>query len=157
MSNTFICYSRLSIKEGLDIDSPKPHVEDINRKCSCCKEAFVISKNFKFDEQICNECYKIKSTNDCESGNMFVLWIDNAFYRVFTSLCHNWADRVLRSERSLDKFGYIDMKKHDSLIELLIVENTSYNNIDDNIYLFNFVKSKRTLELHYISSYSSNG
>ena len=52
--------------------------------------------------------------NDCESGNMLVLWIDNAFYRVFTNLCYIWADRVLKSERSLDKFGYIDMKKHDS-------------------------------------------
>ena len=133
MRNTFICYSRLSIKEGLNIDSPKPHVEDTNKKCSCCIEVFVISKNFKFDEQISNECYKIKSTNGCESGNMFVLQIENVFYRVFTNLCYNWADRVLRSERSLDKFGYIDMKKHDSLIELLIAENTRYNNIDDNI------------------------
>ena len=133
MSNTFIYYSRNSIKEGLDTDSPKPHVEDTNRKCSCCKEVFVFSKNFEFHEQICNECYKMKSTNDCESGNVFVLWIDNPFYRVFTNLCYNWADRVLRSERSLDKFGYIDMKKHDSLIELLIAEKARYNNIHDNI------------------------
>ena len=129
----FIYYSRLSIKERLDIDSPKPHVADTNRRCSCCKEVFVISKNFKFAEQICNKCYKIKSMNDCESGNMFVLYIDNAFYRVFTNLCYNWADRVLRSKRSLDKLGYIDVKKHNSLIELLITENTRHNNIDDNI------------------------
>ena len=54
-------------------------------------------------------------------------------YIEFSQICYNWADRVLRSERSLDKFGYIDMKKHDSLIELLIAENTRYNNIDDNI------------------------
>ena len=133
MSNTFIYYSTLSIKDGLDIDSPKPHVEETSRKCSCCKEVFVISKNFEFDEQICNECYKIKSMNHCESGNMFVLWIDNTFYRVFTNLCYNWAVRVLRSKRSLDKFGYMDMKKHDSLIELLIAEKARYNNIDDNI------------------------
>ena len=133
MSNTFIYYSTLSIKEGLDIDSPKPHVKETSRKCSCCKEVLVISKNFEFDEQICNECYKIKSTNHCESGNMFVLWIDNTFYRVFTNLCYNWADRVSRSKRNLDKFGYMDMKKHNSLIELLITEKARYNNIDDNI------------------------
>ena len=130
---SIIYYSRLSIKEGLGIDSSKPHVEDTNRKCPCCKEVFAISKNFEFDEQICNECYKIKSTNNCESANMFVLWTDNAFYRVFTNLCYNWADRVLRSERSLDKFGYIDMKKYNSLIKLLIAEKARYNNIDDNI------------------------
>ena len=64
---------------------------------------------------------------------MLVLWIDNAFYRVFTNLCYSWADRVLRSERSLDEFGYIDMKKHNSLIELLAAEKARYNNIDDNI------------------------
>ena len=76
-----------------------------------------------------------KSTNACESGNMFVLWIDNAFYRVLRNLCYNWADRVLRSEneKSLNKFGYIDMKKHNSLIELLIAEKARYNNTDDNI------------------------
>ena len=130
MSNTFIYYSRISIKEGLDIDNDKPYIKDTNRKCSCCKEVFIISKNFEFDEQICNECYNIKSKIDCESGKMLVLWIDNAFFRVFTNLCLNWADRILRSERSLDKFGYIDMKKHDSLIELLITEKSRYNNND---------------------------
>ena len=62
-----------------------------------------------------------------------LLWIDNGFYRVFTNLCYSWADRVLRSERSLDKFGYIDMKKHNSLTKLLITEKARYNNIDDNI------------------------
>ena len=61
---------------------------------------------------------------------MLVLWIDNAFFRVFTNLCLSWADRILRSERSLDKFGYIDMKKQHSLIELLISEKSRYNNND---------------------------
>ena len=82
------------------------------------------------NEQICNECYNIKSKTDCESGKMLVLWVDNAFFRVLTNLCLNWADRILRSERSLDKFGYIGMKKHDSLIELLIAEKSTYNNND---------------------------
>ena len=76
-----------------------------------------------------------KSKNDCESDNIFVLWIHNAFYRVLTNLCYNWADGVLRSEneKSLNKFGYIDMKKHDSLIELLIAEKARYNNTDDDV------------------------
>ena len=61
---------------------------------------------------------------------MLVLWIDNAFFRVFANLCLNWADRILRNERSLDKFSYINMKKHDSLIELLTAEKFRYNNND---------------------------
>ena len=71
---------------------------------------FIISKNFEFDEQICNECYNIKAKVDCESGKMLVLWIDNSFFQVFTNLCLNGADRILRSEKRLDKFGYIDWK-----------------------------------------------
>ena len=59
MSNTFIYYSRISIKEGIDTDSDKPYVKDTNRKCSCCKELFIISKNFEFDEQNYNDCYNI--------------------------------------------------------------------------------------------------
>ena len=124
MNNTFIYYSRILTKEEIDIDGNKPYIKDINRKCSCCKEVFIISKNAEFDEQICNECYNVKSKIDCESGRTPVLWIENAFFWVFTNLCLSWADRILRSERSLDKFGYIDTKKHDSLIELLIAEKS---------------------------------
>ena len=80
MSNTFIYYSRISIKEGLDIDSDKSYIKDSTRKCSFCKDVFIISKNFEFDEKISNECYNIKSKIDCKSGKMLVLWIDNAFF-----------------------------------------------------------------------------
>ena len=130
VSNTFIYCSRISIKEGLDIDSDKPCIKDTNRKCSCCKEVFIISKNFEFDDQICNECYNIKSKIDCKSGKVLVSWIDNAFFQLFTNLCSNCTDRIIRSERCLDKFGYINMKKHDSLIELLIAEKSRNNNND---------------------------
>ena len=61
MRNTFIYYSRISIKEGVDTDGDKPDIKDTNRKCSCCKEVFIISKNFEFDEQNCNGCYNITS------------------------------------------------------------------------------------------------
>ena len=53
---------------------------------------------------------------------MLVLWNDNALYRVFTNLCLGWAERILRNERYLDKYGYIKFKKNDSLIELLAAE-----------------------------------
>ena len=103
-------------------------------KCTYKGKTYLTGKTVRelrqLNEQICNECYNIKSKIDCESGKMLVLWIDNAFFRVFTNLCLNWADRILRGERSLDKFGYIDMKKHDSLIELLITEKSRYNNND---------------------------
>ena len=134
MSNTFIYYSRLSIKEQVDIDSLKPHVEDTNRKCSCCKEVFVISKNFEFDEQICNECYKknqptLLNLVICLCFGLIMHFTEFSEIYVIIGL------RVLRSknEKSLNKFGYIDMKKHNSLIELLIAEKARYNNTDDNI------------------------
>ena len=93
------------------------------------KKCLLLAKISNLMSKFVNDCYNIKSKIDCKSGKMLVLWVDNAFSRVFTNLCSNWADRIL-SERSLDKFGHIDVKIHDSLIELLIAEKSRYTNND---------------------------
>ena len=90
------------------------HWRKTKEKCTYKDKAYLTRKTVpelrKLNEQICNECYNIKSKIDCESGKLLVLWTDNASFRVLTNLCLNWADRILRCKKSLDKFGYIDVR-----------------------------------------------
>ena len=107
-----IYYSRILVKEGIDTGSLEPYREETNRKCCYCFKIFSISKNFKLNDKNCDECQKIRSKfSSNDSGKMFVLWNDNALYRVFTNLCLNWADRILRTERYLERYGNIKMEK----------------------------------------------
>ena len=146
----FIYYLQISVQEGIDTDSLEPHREESNRKCCSCFEIFIIKKNFTLNDKNCNQCHKIRS-KFCSNNNekMLVLWNDNALYRVFTNLCLGWAERILRNERYLDKYGYIKFKKNDSLIELLAAEKERHQDVNQ---LLIFLKLRRTLELHCISS-----
>ena len=45
-------YCKISIKEGLDIETEKPHLErfiekTFSKKCRLCCQLFIIAKNFK--------------------------------------------------------------------------------------------------------------
>ena len=66
MSNEFLYYRIILIKEGLDIETEKPHLEQFvdkrfSWKCRLCCQLFIITKNFKEDENTCNGCFKITS------------------------------------------------------------------------------------------------
>ena len=92
MSKGFLYYCRISVKEGLDIETEKLHLEHfidktIYRKCRICCQLLIIAKNFKEDENTCNSCFKTTSGID-KHGNMHVIWKDNSQYRVFAEkLC----------------------------------------------------------------------
>ena len=52
MSVDYLYYSRISIKEGLDIETEKPHLErfidkTFSRKRRLCCQLFIIAKSFK--------------------------------------------------------------------------------------------------------------
>ena len=127
----FIYYLQISVKKGIDTNSLEPHREESNRKCNSCFEMFKIKKNFTLNHKNCNECHKIRSKLSSNStGKMFVLWNDNALYRVFTNSCLNWDDKILRNERYLDRYGYIKFLKNDSLIELLAAEKERYQDVN---------------------------
>ena len=86
MQKDFSYYCRISIKEGLDIKTEKPHQEQFidktfSRKYRLCCKLFIIAKNFKEDENTCNSCFKIISDID-KFGRMPVIWKDNLQYRV---------------------------------------------------------------------------
>ena len=90
MSKDYLYYCRISIKEGLDIETEKPHLErfidkTFSRKCRLCCQLVIIVKSFKEDEYTYNSCFKITSDID-KVGRMYVIWKDNSQYRVFTNL-----------------------------------------------------------------------
>ena len=116
MSKNYLYYCRISRKEGLDIETEKPHLErfidkTFSRKCRLCCQLFVIAKNFKEDENTCNSCFKITSDID-KFGRMHVIWKDNSQYRVFTNLWRSFAQEIMNKEDLTDKYGYIDINKY---------------------------------------------
>ena len=90
MSKDFLYYCGMLVKEWLDIETEKPHLEQfidktISTKCRLCSQLFIITKNFKEDENTCNSCFKITSETD-KFSKMHVIWKDNSQYKVFTNL-----------------------------------------------------------------------
>ena len=74
-----LCYYQISVKEGLDIKTEKPHLEiyvnrTILRKCRHCGEFFIITKIFKNDEHVFHVCSK--AVNDIEKfGKIEIIWL----------------------------------------------------------------------------------
>ena len=116
MSKDFLYYCRISVKEELDIETEKSHLErfidkTFSRKCRLCFQLFIIAKNFKEDENTCKSCFKIIS--DIEKfGGMHVIWKDDSWYRDFTKLWRSFAQEIMNKEDLIDKYGYIDLNKH---------------------------------------------
>ena len=114
----FLYYHRISIKEGLDIETERPHLEifidkTVSRKCTECCELLLIAKNFKNDEAVCNVCFEI--VNDIDKfAKMHIIWVNNSKYRAYTNLWRSFADEIMRKEESLDKYGYIDINEYNN-------------------------------------------
>ena len=111
-------YEGISIKEGLDIETESPHLEifvekTVSRKSTECCELFLIAKNFKNDEAVCDVCFKIVNGID-KFAKMHIIWVNNWKYRAYTNLWRSFADEIMRKEESLDKYGYIDVNKYNN-------------------------------------------
>ena len=90
MSKDYLYYCRISIKEGLDIETEKSYLErfidkTFSRKCKLSCQLFIIANYFKEDENTCKSCFKITSDID-KFGGIYVIWKDNSHYRIFTNL-----------------------------------------------------------------------
>ena len=114
----FLYYHRISIKEGVDIETERPHLEifidkTVSRKCTECWELFLISRSFKNDEAVCDVCFRI--VNDIDKfAKIHIIWVNNSKYRAYTNLWRSFADEIMRKEESLDKYGYIDINKYNN-------------------------------------------
>ena len=81
MSKGYLHYCKISVKEGLDIETEKPHLDlfidkTIPRTCRLCSQLFIITKTFKEDQNTSYSCFKITSDID-KFGKMHVIWKDN--------------------------------------------------------------------------------
>ena len=63
-------------------------------------------------------CFKIVDNIDKE-GKMYVIWLNNSKYRVYTNLWRSFADEIIRKEGVFDKDGNIDVNKYDWKIPIL--------------------------------------
>ena len=43
---------------------------------------------------------------------MHVIWKDDSWYRDFTKLWRSFAQEIMNKEDLIDKYGYIDLNKH---------------------------------------------
>ena len=78
----FLYYHRISVKEGVDIETERPHLEifidkTVSRKCTQCWELFLISRSFKNDEAVCDVCFRI--VNDIDKfAKIHIIWVNNS-------------------------------------------------------------------------------
>lgn len=118
-------YYQISIKERLDIEIEKAHLEQFQERH--CGELFIIGKIFKNDEHVFDVCFK--TVNGIEKyGKIDIIWLNNSKYRAYTNLWESFADEIMRKEELLDKYEYLDVNKynkklHHSKISLEIKEN----------------------------------
>ena len=117
MGKEYVYYSRISIKEGLDIESEKLHLEiynkNITKECSCCRQYFMIIKNFKLNDNICDECEKLLEKDDRINLMIWRIWKNNAKYRVFSNLYLQYVHKIMRREDViLQKSEDIDVEKY---------------------------------------------
>ena len=104
----------MSIKEGLNTELSGSELamgkydKDLHRECEFCCYVFKIKKNFKENEYICNQCFKLlQNVKDEISPKIYVLWKENAQYRVCTNIHHSFADLIFRKENVSNKGGNI--------------------------------------------------
>ena len=117
MGEEYVYYSRICIKERLDIESEKLHLEiynkDITRPCSCCRQYFMTIKNFKLNNNICDECEKLLEKDDRINPMIWIIWKNNAKYRVLSNLYLQYVDKIMHSEDViLQKSEDINVEKY---------------------------------------------
>ena len=91
----FYYFLLLSIKEGLntelsDLDlTIGKYNKDLFQECNFCYRVFEIKKAFKENEYICNQCFKLlQKVKDEISPKIYIIWNENAQYRVCTNVHH---------------------------------------------------------------------
>ena len=106
----FLYYYRISIKEVLDIETEKHGLKMFNDR--------TISKNFKNEKHVCDVCFKLVTDID-KFGKMHIIWVNNSKYRAYTNLWRNFTDEIMKKEKLVDKYGYIDVSKYNGKTTLV--------------------------------------
>ena len=99
----FIYYSRVSVKEGLNIESNTSELmldkynKEVYRRCRYCCCVIEIKKGFKEDSSVCNMCFKLQN-QDKINPQIHIIWTENQKYRVFTNFHRSFLDNMFRIE-----------------------------------------------------------
>ena len=81
MSKHFIHYHRVSVSEGIDTETYKPHIDTninpkVSQRCRKCWVLLYIDQNFKKHMSICDICYNTLD-DERESGAIHIVWTEN--------------------------------------------------------------------------------
>ena len=114
----FLCYLRISTKEGLLLDTDindqdvimEEYNKDVYRNCKKCKQTFEIKRAFKDCEDICNGCYILLTSEDIKNvltPEITVYCSENQLYRICSNLYRSSAQALFRSQNIRDKQGIL--------------------------------------------------
>ena len=106
-------YDRISVKEQIDTETYEHNDSFINetlsKRCKGCCVLFYNRMNFNCKEQTCDRCYKILLDTDFKAKNICVTWWNNCKHRLLTNLKREQAQRLMKKEKTQDKYGYINV------------------------------------------------
>ena len=117
MGKNYIYYQRIAIKEGLDTESEKIHLDmfdkDLSRCYWGCRQVFIIKKNFKIKEEHCDGCYDLLEKDKRINPVIWVIFKNNSKYRVLSNLTLQYVQKIMhREDVVLDESGEIHVDKY---------------------------------------------
>ena len=108
-------YDRISVKEGIDLETYEHRDECIDeclsKRCEGYCVLFYIKNNFNYKERICDKCLKILLKTELEPKDIPIILLNNYKYRVLNNLRRGQAQRLMERENRTDRYGYIDISK----------------------------------------------
>ena len=109
---TTLYYYRISVREGIDIETPWVNHDDlvneaVSRRCNGCHALFFKDLNFNYKERVCNRCHKVLLGTDFEPKKIYIISWDNCKYRVLTTPKREQAQRSVEKEKPQDRFGFL--------------------------------------------------
>ena len=127
MSNpkSFLCYSRISVSEGLNTELNleiclEMYDKETYKKCGYRHQVIKIMKKFKEDTDTCDVCFKLLQQEDKINTFIHIIWKENTKYRVFSDLHHIYVDKIFRREPILEKSGSVSKEQIDINMNLFV-------------------------------------
>ena len=70
----------------------------IYNKCSYCSQVFELKNFFEKEKDACNALVRLLEKEIEISPHIYIMWNNNAKYRVFTDLQRSYTDSIFRKE-----------------------------------------------------------
>ena len=94
----------IDYSEGQDIVSS---TEIISKQCISCRFYYYVTKNFKYDKNVCDGCFHcIIYENENKSLIFRVVTVKNGTFRTVSSYCLKEVEDILENIKITRKFGW---------------------------------------------------